>query len=160
MPGGAVSVTWIEYLELYGLKKDTYTRDQVEQIRKHAYIWGSGANELDRSEKQNAYYWKVIVRMISMDTGHTEEEVHEYLKDQFCIFPNKAGVPVKKSSARLKTHEFEEYAKRCRTFASTELGIFIPMPNETEYKYDKEPNNGKTHNGPGIPAAEKQNSTR
>ena len=36
-----------------------------------------------RSLAQNAYYWGVVVELISEDSGHTPDEIHEYLKQRF-----------------------------------------------------------------------------
>src|SRR4051794_1255868 len=36
-----------------------------------------------RSNNQNRFYWGVVLTMIAAETGHTTEEIHEYMKDKF-----------------------------------------------------------------------------
>lgn len=87
-----------------------------------------------RSKSQNAYYWSVPLALIAESTGHTTEEVHDVLKAMF--LPRKFvqlgahEIETVKSTAELDTIEFETYLERIRAWASTELGIIIPNPNE------------------------------
>lgn len=90
-----------------------------------------------RSNPQNSYYWSVCVGMISEHTGFTPEEVHEILKNKFLSEPKTLKlnsspqlVFVTKSTTELDTRTFEEYLSRIRMFASQELSIYIPNPNE------------------------------
>ncbi len=90
-----------------------------------------------RSNEQNRYYWGVVVRLISEHTGFTDNEVHEILKHihlvkRLFIKTNSKddNVWITRSTRDLKTSEMEEYLSKCRMWASTELGVFIPEPNE------------------------------
>lgn len=90
-----------------------------------------------RSNPQNRYYWGVVLTMIAAETGHTTEEIHEYMKAKFLprVFM-KLGTEeqqLTKSTTTLSTFDFEEYLDHIRAFASTELGMHIPMPHEIEY---------------------------
>lgn len=87
----------------------------------------------DRSVKQNKYYWAVIVAMIAEFMGERDKKyVHEQLKAKFLMdFSGK--LPVIKSSADLSTLEFEEYQSTIREWASEDLEIYIPLPNEVNY---------------------------
>jgi len=38
---------------------------------------------------------------------------------------------ITKSTTKLKTDEMEEYLEKCRRYASINLHIVIPLPNET-----------------------------
>ncbi len=146
-----------EYLHKHPLTRDTYTRADVEKIRKDAFKKGSPAFRMTRSEKQNGYYWKVVLRIMADDTGHTRKEIHEWMGLQFLVMLEN-GQEVVESTTRLSTVEFETYLQKVRMFASTELGIFIPLPNETEFAYTiKEKVNGKHHRS-GVPSPEKQDS--
>src|SRR5574343_332589 len=86
-----------------------------------------------RSNNQNSYYWGVVLKILADELGYTIDEMHEVLKYKF--LPKKEidikGEKVKiGSSAKLKTDEFEKYLEEIRIFASTSLGITIPLPNE------------------------------
>ena len=87
-----------------------------------------------RSLNQNRFYWGTALRIIADFTGHTPEEIHYALKT--ILLPRRfimlAGreVEVGKTTTDLSTTEFEAYLERLRAWASSELGIEIPTPNE------------------------------
>jgi hypothetical protein len=88
-----------------------------------------------RSQKQNNYYFGVVVKLISDHTGHTCEEVHDELARRFNPQFQRSVVSKKESITAGKTSEltinkFWEYTQKCVAFASTDLNIFIPEPNE------------------------------
>ena len=80
-----------------------------------------------RSDNENRYYWGVVVKILSDETGHLPDEIHEALKHKFLM----DGL-VAKSTAMLSTVEMEEYLSRIRTWASMDMNIYIPEPNEVE----------------------------
>jgi hypothetical protein len=86
-----------------------------------------------RSLSQNAYYWAVVLSMISAQVGHTPEEVHYFLKDEF--LPKKfiklggLEVEIRKTTTDLSTNEFNVYLAQVTAWAS-ELGIEIPSSNQ------------------------------
>jgi len=88
--------------------------------------WGK-----DRSTRQNAYYWGIVMSLISKEVGHTAEELHEIFKKMF--LPRKVLVfegkeyEVVPSTKQLTTKEFNEYLERIIVKAS-EMGIVIPDP--------------------------------
>ena len=91
-----------------------------------------------RSVSENKYYWGVVLDILSDELGHTKTEMHEILKTKFlrdiAYIKKKNGehlkVETSKSTTDLKTNEFEDYLSKIRNFASAELGIWIPEPNE------------------------------
>lgn len=86
-----------------------------------------------RSDRQNAYYWGVIIETLSDHTGYAADEMHEALKNKFLgFYDKKTGLRVVSSSAEQNTVEFENYMSQIRAWAS-ENGIFIPLPNEQIY---------------------------
>jgi len=92
-----------------------------------------------RSLPENKYYWGVIVKILSDELGYTTNEVHEILKQRFIskvvFLKTKDAVKemrIPQSTTKLKTVEFEEYLSSIRQWASMELGIYIPTPNEIE----------------------------
>lgn len=87
-----------------------------------------------RSTNQSSYYWAVIIKMISDDTGNDPESVHNALKTLFLprefIQIGEKEVEVAKSTKDLTTVEMETFLTRCRVFAGQELNITLPLPNE------------------------------
>jgi hypothetical protein len=97
----------------------------------------------DRSDRQNNWYWGVVIQMITDETGYEKDEVHEYLKSLFLtekrVIVNNEGEVLElemiKSSARLTTTEFIEYGQKCQRWAAENLNLNIPDPNEAEHIY-------------------------
>lgn len=92
-----------------------------------------------RSIDFNAYYWGVVMKMISDETGHTQEEVHEACKVRYNFrhdfkYFKKSGkwklVSKVDSSTAMFSREFMEYVMRVRADAEIELHLTIPLPNE------------------------------
>jgi hypothetical protein len=92
----------------------------VRKIRKH------------RSNKQNAFYWSVVVGLLAEHCGYTPEEMHEALKWKFLRTEVDSPLPTVRSTTSLSTVEFEEYQEQIRIWASSDLGVYIPLPNEVE----------------------------
>lgn len=92
-----------------------------------------------RSLSQNAWYWGVIVELISEHTGYTPDEVHELLKAKF--IPKKLAVQdgngeikgefvIGGSTQKLNKLTFGEYCEAIRQWAAQDLDIVIPDPVE------------------------------
>lgn len=92
----------------------------------------------DRSSNQNRYYWGVIIDLLSEHTGFNRDEMHEVLKHKFLRrtlwVPKKDGVKeqsiITYSTTDLTTKQFEEFLAAIRMWASQDLGVCIPEPNE------------------------------
>jgi ATP-dependent phosphoenolpyruvate carboxykinase len=90
-------------------------------------------NRGKRSLNENAYYWGVVVKILSDYTGDTPDDMHEVLKAKFLkTVVNFGGeeLVMSKHTWNLTTKEFEEYLEQIRIFAQTELDVKIPLPNE------------------------------
>ena len=83
-----------------------------------------------RSEKQNKYYWGVVIAMLGNDFGYDSEEMHEALK--FMFLKKEGKLTTVKSTASLTTTEFEVYLDKVKRWASQEYNIVIPDPNEVD----------------------------
>ena len=83
-----------------------------------------------RTTSENSYYWGVIVEMVAEETGMTADEAHNAMKILFLKKRINEKLFTIRSSATLNTLEFEEYVENCRRWASMELGLYIPLPNE------------------------------
>ena len=86
-----------------------------------------------RSDRQNSYLWGVVYKLISETTGYTTDEAHEAMKMLF-LKVHRDGLPdTVKSTTKLTTVEFEEYAENIRIWASQTIGCYIPTPNQVDY---------------------------
>lgn len=92
-----------------------------------------------RSLVANAYYWGVVVHLISEHTGHTPEETHDLLKVMF--LPKKLAMlgrngdlvnelVIGGSTTKLNKVEFYEYCQRIREWSQDSLDLYIPRPDE------------------------------
>lgn len=91
-----------------------------------------------RSLNENRYYWSVVIDILSSELGYTPEEMHEVIKWKFLAHPIELKgqkVMTAVSTASLSTSEFEGLMSKIRTWASMELGIYIPEPNEVPYNF-------------------------
>lgn len=90
-----------------------------------------------RSDNQNRYYFGVVLKIISDETGNDVEDLHEYFKTKYLPVEEKeilnSKVYTYKSTTSLVKKDFEEYLEKIRAFAAIELGLRIALPNEIEY---------------------------
>lgn len=94
-----------------------------------------------RSQSQNKYYWGVVVKIVADETGHSSEDIHDYLRtrllQKWITIETKEGtreVCIVRSTTSLDTKEFCDYVSFCRQWASMELGVFIPDPGQIDYE--------------------------
>jgi hypothetical protein len=125
-----------EYLHKHPLTRHIYGREAVEKIRRHAFLAGNPVAKMSRSQKQNAYYWGVVLKTIGDDTGYLPEEMHQLMTREFLSYEKEPGEVFVRSTTSLNTKEFEDYLAKVRRFAATELSIFVALPNETEFSYE------------------------
>lgn len=92
-----------------------------------------------RSLAQNSYLWGVVYKMISDETGHTNDELHEYYKAKLLTqhkeLKDKESGKIERyvvigETKTLNTIEFEEYVEGVRMLAALDHGLSIPLPNE------------------------------
>ena len=90
-----------------------------------------------RSNPENRYYWGVVVQILAEELGYFKDEMHEILKRKFLtehvLLRNKGkeiAAERNRSTAELSTKEMEDFLSQIRIWASSELSIFIPEPNE------------------------------
>jgi hypothetical protein len=82
-----------------------------------------------RSGEQNAYYWGVVIDLISADTGFSPDEAHDSLRVKF-LTDMTGDMPKVKSTTELSTSEFMDYVAQIQRFAAEFLDLYIPDPNE------------------------------
>lgn len=86
-----------------------------------------------RSDRQNAYYHGVVCKIIADFTGHSSSEIHTAVSMKFLSMTDSKGITFTRSTTDLNTIEMENYLDRIRIWARTELGVFVPMPNQVDY---------------------------
>lgn len=87
-----------------------------------------------RSNQQNRYYWGGVLGTVSLETGHTTEDLHEIFKRKFLpkrfIVWNGKEVAMVGTTTELTTKEFNEYIERIIAYCSSELLMTTPTPEE------------------------------
>jgi len=97
-----------------------------------------GQKKNKRTTSQNAYYFGVVVAILSEHTGYETEEIHEILKHIFLGFEmkkiGKEKVLVRKSTKTLSTIDFITYLDKIQRWAAIDLDVYIPSPEEQGLK--------------------------
>jgi hypothetical protein len=87
-----------------------------------------------RSNLQRKYQWGCVYKIVSEHTGYTLDECHQLFGKMFLKYEKNGHVFIK-STTKLSTVEFEDYMESIRRFASMELSLWIPEPNEPNHFY-------------------------
>jgi hypothetical protein len=85
-----------------------------------------------RTDPENRYYWGCVIRILAEEFGYTPDEMHLALKYKFVRDGGLPDLPKIGSTANKDTAWFEWYLEQIRIWASTDFGIYIPLPNEVE----------------------------
>jgi len=113
--------------KLFGLLKHLKGRHAV----------GIKKDRKTRSLAENRYYWGIILTYIADETGYSKEEAHQIFGRMFLRYdkqmPDGTTEAFVRSTTSLNTMELEEYLEKIRIFALSELGTYIPLPNEINY---------------------------
>lgn len=75
------------------------------------------------------------MHIIESETGNSAQDMHEYFRRKFLrtwITVCDEEVEIAKSTTALDTVGMEDYLSQIRQFASMELSIYIPLPNEAD----------------------------
>jgi len=85
-----------------------------------------------RTNKQNAYYWSVVIRTISQETGSDPDTVHAELKKMFLLI--KDGVlPIVGSTKKLSTKDFGVYLDKVILWAAEFLQVIVPPADYVDF---------------------------
>lgn len=90
-----------------------------------------------RSNNQNRYYWGVVLAYLAEETGYTKDEVHQLMQKRFLKYTKDVfdtSEEFVRSTTSLNTLEMQEYLDQICIFAISELGVYIPQPNEIVYE--------------------------
>lgn len=84
----------------------------------------------ERTNQQNRLMW-FYIRLISAETGYTEDEVYALLKSIFLKeykdIKNKRYTVIR-STADLTTVEFAKFIEQTKEWSAKEIGLFLPEP--------------------------------
>ena len=96
----------------------------AEKIRNH------------RTNKQNHYYWGVVLKTIATYCGYSKQEdldaLDRLVRQKF--LPERGNLSLPVSTACLTTEEMNDYIEAIRLWAIMRLGVYVPEPNEVEGK--------------------------
>lgn len=82
-----------------------------------------------RTIQENRYYWGIMLDILSSHTGYETDEMNEIIKYKFLQVDDGKNTYCR-STKNLSTVEFEELMSRIRRWASSELSLWVPAPNE------------------------------
>jgi len=89
-----------------------------------------------RTLSQNALLWKWIdevTQHVMEHTGHDKDEIHEFFKQKFLsphvVTISDMAVPYY-TTKKLTTQEMGRYMDAIYAFCTTELGLFLPVPED------------------------------
>ena len=87
-----------------------------------------------RTLDQNAYYFGVVLSILSDYFGYEVDEMHEEMKLKFNPVKSKinTGLLVGGSTKKMNTEEFSEYIEKIRRWAAIDYQIEIPDPKRIE----------------------------
>ena len=115
-----------------------FAKNLLEKSREYAKFLGVHITitlgKSKRSIQQNSYYHGVVIKAMANEYGCFPNEMHEMMKQEFLRLEdmeiNGKKYIITKSTTKLKTDEMEEYLANCRRYASINLHLYIPEPNE------------------------------
>jgi len=104
-----------------------------------------------RSLKSNAYYWGIVLKYISDESGHTQDECHKEYKNKYNFrydieynpqTNNYEWIMGVASTTILDEKEIWDYIFKVRVDGELEHHIVIPLPNECfipelDFEHDK-----------------------
>lgn len=86
-----------------------------------------------RSDPQNKYWWGVVVAILADHCGYTNDEMHDALKYKFLRDSAEGPLVKVRGTSTLTTAEFTRLIDDVRLWSETDLGCYIPAPNESEF---------------------------
>jgi len=94
-------------------------------------------HKVRRTMPQNALYW-LWIQCIASETGGDKEQIHEELKVMYLPTKRIRGlfdeVARPMSTTALDTKQFTEFLEKVQVFASSELGIVLPTPDDLAFE--------------------------
>ncbi len=98
-----------------------------------------------RSNNLNRYYWKIVIGIISQETGIEKDDLHDLMKFMFnkkhkniktinaeTGQEEKTTVEYGGSTTALNNNEFIAYYEKIREWSMMKLNCYVPAPNEVD----------------------------
>ena len=93
-----------------------------------------------RTIDQNSLYW-MWLSCISDNTGEDTERLHRFFKAKYILKENISlfgeNIESEPTTTNLDTKQFTEYLNKIQVFASSELGINLPNPEDINFEQFK-----------------------
>lgn len=85
----------------------------------------------------NGYWWAVVIRLIADEMGELDDDyTHNLVQVEIGnVRRTTDGQSIPAGTKHLSGGEFADLCARARIWASKELSLSIPEPNEAEYGY-------------------------
>lgn len=99
---------------------------------KKSYTVEITEKRIRRTMSQNALYW-LWITCIEHETGNNRNDLHEFFKAEFLVpeIRNIMGKNIEvRTTTDLNTIQFKYLLDHVQTFASTELSITLPNPED------------------------------
>ena len=87
---------------------------------------------VERSRKQDGFYFGVVVAMVAEHCGMSRENAHEELKRLFLAVPSDSPIQKVRSLTDLTVQEHSAFIDQCLHWAASFLGLVIPDPGQAE----------------------------
>lgn len=129
MHGGRMIITDREQFDLYLAKFKDDTEMEMTVARKYKR---RTSGQPDEDTNFNGYWWAVIVRMVSDRMGELDDDyTHNLIQMGVGNFKETPdGMRVPKGTKHMSGGEFADLCSKARIWASKELQLVIPEPNE------------------------------
>ncbi len=134
MKGGKLMIADREQFDLYLTKFKDGTEMEMTISRKYKRRTTGAPGE---KTNFNGYWWAVIIRMVSDEMGELDDDyTHNLIQLEIGNFKETdTGMRVPKGTKEMSGGEFAELCSKARIWASKELSLSIPEPNEAEWTY-------------------------
>lgn len=87
-----------------------------------------------RTNRQNSLYWMwcdEVAKAVSEYTGYDKEDIHEFCKQSFLpgrTIEIEGMEAIRYTTTALNTAEMAQYTDKVYRWATTELGLMLPLP--------------------------------
>lgn len=134
MKGGKLMFNDREQVDLFLQKFKDDTEMEATISRKYKRRTSGAPGE---DTNFNGYYWAIIIRMVSDHMGELDDDyTHNLIQiNTGNVRRTDDGKDVPKGTKGMSGGEFAEYCSRARIWASKELQLSIPEPNEIDWTY-------------------------
>jgi len=112
--------------------------DYINKLPDKPYDVSIKLHKQTRTCPQNRLYW-MWINAISKDTGNEPDDLHDYFGSKYLpkIAVKMFGGDILDkniSTTQLNTAEFTAYLEKIQIFASAELGIILPNPDDKYFE--------------------------